>query len=92
MKSPARDVHLPWRGRLIQGGKLTIELVGLMRLNTRLAPFLKKQLKPFVAKRFDHAASVSLGDTRGNLGAPNQRNKCFPLGLLSWPKEPLGKS
>ena len=45
---------------------MTIELVCMVGLDARLATLVKKRLQSFVAERFDHAFSVSLGDTRHN--------------------------
>ena len=50
MKSPTRYVQLFRCRCLIQGGKLAIELFGLMRLDARLAALLKKCLDPLVSK------------------------------------------
>ena len=50
MKPPARDIHLLWGCRLIQGGKLAIEFFSMMRLYARPAAFLKKRLQSLVAK------------------------------------------
>lgn len=67
MKPPARDIHLLWGSRLIQGGKLAIEFFSMMRLYARLATSLKERLKPPVAKRFDHRCIVSRSDTPGKV-------------------------
>lgn len=69
---PTGNIHFLGRFRDIQRGKLEAELLGVVRLDSRLGACLEETFQPFVLEALDHTASVRC---RFMLGKDDRQNK-----------------